>query len=552
MIECKNQMFRNITILLKADCYAWWNSLRHDKQAWRKNIFKIIGYLIFITSLSVLGWTLFSHLREIDASSQLIFSVINGFMLFGIIIVAKELMESSLKILYEATDTQMLYTAPIRPVTIFSYKFIHITVSRIMSMLCFLGPPWVVFGLTYKLPWHYYAVLLPLSLCLLVLIASYVTISMMVIARFFSSSVLLTTLKTLGTVLGVMVGFFLSFMLFAGSDAFPVKNYILNLASTGTIDSTPAWYPHEWIGQLLVSWGNDTTLSMRLKWILGGFAMSIFSTGLAFLSAQWIYKRGWENIRQLKTKRKHTRKDGYTASSEIKGLVLLGRGKLQSLMLKDFLIFIRHTGRVIAIIMLTCFLIIHISVLFLGRAGHDDYTTEILTVQILIYSFLITFGLSCNGLRDESKTWWMMKSAPVKPRLLFSSKFFVALCCALLYAEFWSIFAILLLRIHIDQWILMLMTPIITLPTACALNTTIGTFPWMAELTHQPKSMLRVLTFTVTLFLDIAIIIAPIIAWHSQNILIFFASIIFLATMFVMLYSFGVGNLRRLLIPQEA
>ena len=545
-------MFRHITVLLKADYYAWWNSLKHDKHAWRKNIFKVVGYLIFIASLSVLGWTLFSHLRKIDASSQLIFSVINGFMLFGIIIVAKELMESSLKILYEATDTQMLYTAPIRPVAIFGYKFIHITVSRLMSMLCFLGPPWVVFGLAYQLPWHYYAVLLPVSVCLLVLIASYVTISMMVIARFFSSSVLLTTLKTLGTVMGVMVGFFLSFMLFAGSDALPVKKYILNWASTGTTGTTAAWYPHEWIGQLLVSWGNETTIGTRLKWGLGGFSISIISIGLAFLSAQWMYKGGWENIRQLKTKRKPVRKNGPAATSHINGFALLGRGKIQSLMLKDFLIFIRHTGRVVAIIMLTCFLIIHISVLFLGRAGPDEYTTEILTVQILIYSSLITFGISCNGLRDEAKTWWMMKSAPVQPRLLFNSKFLVALFCALLYAEFWSILAVLLLRIHIDKWVLMLMTPIITLPTACALNTTIGTLPWMAELTHQPKPILRVLTFTVTLFFDVTIIIVPIVAWHSQNILIFLISIIFLATMFVMLYSFGVGNLRRLLVPQQS
>lgn len=544
-------MFRHITILLKADCKAWWNSLKHDKQTWRKSIFKVIGYLIFITSLSLLGWTLFSHLQDNDAPSHLIFSVINGFMVFGIIIVAKELMESSLKILYEATDTQMLYTAPIRPVTIFGYKFIHITVLRLMSMLCFLGPPWVVFGLTYHLPWHYYAALLPISVCLLFLIASNVTISMMVIARFFSSSGLLTTLKTLGTFVGVMVGFFLSFMLFAGSDAFPVKNYILNWASTGTTDATAAWYPHEWLGKLLVSWEDETKTWIRLRWILGGLFISITSVGLSFLTAQGIYKRGWENIRQLKTKRKPIRKGGIAETPKLNVFdIYFGRGKIQSLMVKDFLIFIRHTGRVIAVIMLTCFLIIHISVLFLGRAGPDEYTTEILSVQIVLYSFLITFGISCNGLRDEAKTWWMMKSAPVKPRLLFDSKFLVALLCALLYAEFWSVFAILLLRIHIDNWVLMFMIPIITLPAGCVLNTTIGTLPWMAELTNQPKPLLRVLTFTVTLFFNVAIIIAPIVAWHSQNTLIVLTSILFLAVMFVMLYSFGVSNLRRLLVPQ--
>ena len=544
-------MFRNITILLKADCYAWWNSIKYDKQAWRKSIFKVIGYLIFITSLSVLGWTLFSHLHKVDAPSHLIFSVINGFMVFGIIIVAKELMESSLKILFESPDTPLLHAAPIRPTAIFGYKFIQISVSRLMSMFCFLGPPWVVFGLTYQLPWHYYAVLLPVSVCLLVLIASNVTISMMVIARFFSSSGLLTTLKTLGTVIGVMIGFLLSLTLFAGTDLFPLKDLLLDWTTSRTTDTSAAWYPHEWIGKLLVSWGDKTTIGMRLRWILGGFAISITSVGFAFLTAQWIYKRGWENIRQLKTKRKRTRKNGNTGTSHINSFtLLLGRGKIQSLMLKDFLIFIRHTGRVIAIIMLTCFLIIHISVLFLGNARPDEYTIEILSVQILLYSFLITFGISCNGLRDEAKTWWMMKSAPVKPRLLFTSKFLVAFLCALLYAEFWSLLAVLLLRIHIDNWVLMFIIPIITLPIGCALNTVIGTLSWMAELTHQPKPILRVLTFTGTLFFDVAIIIAPIAAWHSQSLLLFFISIVFLAVMFLILYSFGVGNLRKLLVPQ--
>ncbi len=544
-------MFRHIAILLKADYYAWLNNLKHDKEGWRKSIFKVIGYLIFIASLSILGWTLFSHLHKTNAPSQLIFSVINGFMVFGIIIVAKELMESSLKILYEATDTQMLYTAPIRPITIFGYKFIHITVSRLMSMLCFLGPPWVVFGLTYQHPWHYYAVLLPVSIGLLVLIASNVTISMMVIARFFSSSGLLTILKTLGTVVGVLVGFLLSFILFAGSDLFPLKSLLLDWTTSRTADTTVVWYPHEWIGKFLVSWGNETTIGMRLRWILGWFVISIASVGLAFLTAQWIYQSGWENIRQLKTKRKPARKNGNATTSHISAFTLLfRRGKIQSLMLKDFLIFIRHTGRVIAIIMLTCFLIIHISVLFWVGAGPDEYTTELLSVQILLYSFLITFGISCNGLRDEAKTWWMMKSAPVKPNLLFNSKFMIALLCALLYAEFWSIIAIYLLRVPTDSWVILLLMPIITLPTGCALNTTIGTLPWMAELTNQPKPLLRVLTFTMTLFFNIAIIIAPIVAWHSQKILIFFISIVFLAAMFVMLYSIGVSNLRRLLVPQ--
>lgn len=544
-------MFRHITILLKADCYAWWNGVKHDKQSWRKNIFKIIGYVFFITSLSVLGWTLFKHLRIADASSQTLLNVINGFMLFGIIIVAKELMESTLKILYEAPDTVLLHTTPIPQATIFAYKFIHISTTRLLSIFCFLGPPWIVFGLIYQLPWHFYAVLFPISVGLLVIIASYVTISMMVIARFFSSSALLVTLKTLGAVIGIIVGFLLSFTLLAGSDFFPIKDFLLNLTTKSTAESTRILYPHEWIGKILISWGNETSALTRLKWIVGGLGISIISVGLAFLISQWIYKRGWENIRQLKTRRRPARKNVDVTAQQLSGFATyFGRGKIQSLMVKDFLIYIRHTGRVLAIIMLTCFLVVHIGVLISDSTYPDDFATEILLVQILLYSLLITFGISCNGLRDEAKTWWMMRSAPVKPHLLFTSKFMISLLCSLIYTEFWVIISVILLRLPAENWILLLVIPIITLPIGCVLNTTIGTLPWMAELTRQPKPLLRVLTFTVTLFLDVVIIVAPIIAWHAPSILIFLLLILLLAAIFVMLYSIGIRNLLKFLVPQ--
>ena len=69
------------------------------------------------------------------------------------------------------------------------------------------------------------------------------------------------------------------------------------------------------------------------------------------LTAQWIYQRGWENIRQLKPKRKPARNNGNSTASNLNNMIIsLGRGKVQSMMLKDFLIFIRHSGRVIAIV----------------------------------------------------------------------------------------------------------------------------------------------------------------------------------------------------------
>ena len=545
-------MLKDVIILLRADLQGWLNGLKSGGEAWRKAALKGIGYLVFIVALSVLGNSLFTHLRLTEAEPTLMLGVINGFMVFGIIVVAKELMESSLKSLYEAPDTALLHAAPIQPVAIFGYKFIHLTIARFLSILCFLGPPWVAFGLIFELPWHFYIVLFPVCLCLLIMIAGYVTISVMLIARFFSSGWLLTTLKVLGTAIGVTVGFLLSLTLFFEFEPIHLKQFLLNWASERTADTTTAWYPHEWIGKLLLSWVTESTIGVRLRWALGGIGGSLAAAGMATLVAQCIYQRGWENIRQLKVKRRPVRSTNGAKVSHLERMwQALGRGRMRSMMLKDFLIFVRHTGRLIAILMLTLFLVIHIAILFMQEGGADVNAGLVLTVQIVLYSMLITFGISCNGLRDEVKTWWMLKASPVTPKLVFTSKFLTALLCALIYAEFWSLFAVGLLRIPRDAWIPVLLTPVLTLPTACAMNTAIGTLPWMAELTHQPKPILRVLTFTVTLIVDVVLVLAPVIAWYTESFIALIGLVIFLVGVFALSYRWGIGNLRRLLIASQ-
>lgn len=545
-------MLRNIKILLKADWQGWRNSLKRGGETWRKGVLKGIGYLIFIVALAVLGNSLFSHLRLTKAEPALLLGVINGFMTFGLIVIAKELMESSLKSLYETPDTALLHTVPMRPVTIFGYKFVHLTTTRIPSLLCFLGPPWVVFGVIFELPWFFYAGLFPTCLCLLVMLASYVTISVMLIARFFSSGWLLATLKVLGTVIGVTVGFLISLTLFTTSDLIPVKQLLLDWASAETAGAAAKRYPHEWIGEFMLIWTTEPTIGSRFKWGLWGIGGCLASVGVATLVAQLIYQQGWENIRQLKAKRKPVRSNGDPKASALKGIAIaLGRGKVKTMMLKDFLVFARHSGRLIAIVMLTLFLAIHIGVLFARGGGADAHAAETLTMQIVLYSILITFGISCNGLRDEAKTWWMLKSAPVTPDMVFTSKFLTALLCALVYAEFWSLVAIYLLQMPRDVWLPILLTPAITLPVGCALNTTIGTLPWMAELTHQPKPFLRVVTFAITLVVDMGLVIPLVIVWYTESIVLFVGLITILAGVFVVSYKWGIGNLRKLLVAQQ-
>ena len=538
-------MLKNIKVLLKADYQGWVNNFKHSGETWRKGVFKGISYLILIVALSILGNSLFSHLRLTDAEPALLLGVINGFMTFGLIVIAKELMEGSLRILYEAPDTAILHATPIRPITIFGYKFVHLTLTRVLSILCFLGPPWIMFGLIFELPWHFYVALLPTCVCLLIIIASYITISVMLITRFFSSGGLLATLKVLGIAVSVTVGFLLPLTLFTTFDSIPVKQFLLDWVAPETEGASP-----KWIGQLLLLWTTESTIESRLKWTVGGIGGCLASAGVAILAAHLMYQRGWENIRLLKvSKRKPVRRNGDSKVSPLKGIVVaLGRGKIKAMMLKDFLIFVRHSGRLIAILMLTLFLAVHIGFLFIQ--GGSMSTGEGLTVQIVLYSIFITFGISCNGVRDEAKTWWVLKSAPVTPRLVFTSKFLTSLVCALIYAEFWALVAVYLLPIPRDNWMSVLLIPIMVLPAGSALNTAVGTLPWMAELTQQPKPVSRVVTFAVTFVVDIGLVVAPVIAWHTESTVLLVGLTVILAGVLVVSYKWGIGNLRKLLVAQ--
>lgn len=536
-----------ITILLRASWQGWLNSLKRNREAQRKLLLRWVWYLIFIGALSILGTSLFGHLRLTGASPAVVFHVMNGFMLFGVIIVARDLMESSLKVLYEAPDSALLRAMPVRPGAIFGFKFVHLMATRALNLLCLLGPPWVAFGLMFQLPWHFYAAFLPACVCFLVLIASHVTTCMMVVARFFSTGGLLAALKVLGTVIGVAIGFLLSFTLFSQFEATAVKQFLLDWASARNAEAEPAaWYPYQWMGQLMFSWVAVSPMRTGLKWgmlLVGG---SLGSAGIVTFIAMRIYARGWENIRQGQSKRTGTRA-GAASTSRFP----IGRGKMRSMMGKDFVVFIRHSGRLIGIAMLTLFLVLHLGILITQGNTADTKDAVVLGVQILLYSTLITFGLSCNGFREEAKTWWVLKAAPVTPKLAWMSKFLTALLCATLYAEVCLLIALMLLRIPGDAWIPLLLIPILTLAVVTAVNTAIGTLPWMAELTDERKPVLRLFTYMFAMLTDMLLVIAPMTAWHFLGVAWFVGIMVLCFGGFGIAYRFGVGNLRKLLAAQH-
>ncbi|MBI1925061.1 hypothetical protein HYR99_12535, partial [Candidatus Poribacteria bacterium] len=315
---------RTLSILLKTSWRGWVNSIRYASEERRKKIAEIIGFLVLVAALYLTGKAVFREAssQPAEAYSPVMLQAINLFMAFGVFILAKDAMEGSLKLFYEASDTSLLLSSPLLPPTVFGFKLIQLIASNLLSMVIWLFPPWIAFGQLFGLPWHFYVALIPICFCLLVIIISEISIVMMVIIRFFSSRRMIQFLKILGTTIGVAAGFLLSMSFIAMNQSDRITQFILARLKA----PASAWYPHLWAAKLMMSWlpgSNEPTL----RWVFQLVGATIGVPALGVLLASRIYYRSWEYAKRVEV---GTRGKGkrFTAPS------LAGRGKIRSMMAK--------------------------------------------------------------------------------------------------------------------------------------------------------------------------------------------------------------------------
>ena len=501
---------RTLSILLKTSWRGWVNSIRYASEERRKKFAEIIGFLMLVAALYLTGKAVFREASSqlADAYSPVMLQAINLFMAFGVFILAKDAMEGSLKLFYEASDTSLLLSSPLLPPTVFGFKLIQLIVSNLLSMVIWLFPPWIAFGQLFGLPWHFYVALIPICFCLLVIIISEISIVMMVIIRFFSSRQMIQFLKILGTTIGVSAGFLLSMSFIAMNQSDRIAQFILARLKA----PASAWYPHLWAAKLMMSWlpgANEQTL----RWVFQLVGATIGVPALGVLLASRIYYRSWEYAKRVEVGSRRKRKR-LTAPS------LAGRWKIRSMMAKDFLVFIRNRGRVTMIVMLTLILlIVMLGIAYemrkKGASGQEpDLRVFGMWVQVMLYSVLATLGLTWGGFKAEAKTWWLLKSGPVSPELLFNSKFFIATLCSVTYTNIWISLGLILLRVPMWHGLSLLGVTAVITATAIAFNTAMGTLPWVAEIGKTDRDsgkqpILRIATILLTIVANGVILIVP-------------------------------------------
>ena len=518
---------QTLTILLKTSWQSWTNPLRHRPENRRKRVLEFIGFLVLIVALYLMGRAVLNQLPHLQAPRVL--QAMNIFMLFGVLILAKDAMEGSLKHLYEAPDTALLLSMPLSPATVFGFKLIILTSSNLLNMGVWLIPPWIAFGHLFHLPWHFYLALIPTFFCLLVIIISEIVIVMLIYLRFFSSRRIIQTLKVIGTVISITIGFLLSISLIAADQSDEVAQFLLEI-------NIPVsdWHPHLWVAKLLLSWLPESEVQ-AYRWGTQLIGATIGVPILAVLLASKIYHRSWEHAKGVEVNVRHKRR---------KPTSPIGRGRIRAMMAKDFRLFIRHRGRVTLVIMLTLIILI---AMFKANAEvrrdsitvwETDSSLFVLGIQIMLYSAMITSGLTWGGFKAEAETWWLLKSGPVTPKLLFNSKFLTATLCSVIYTDFWMVAALTLFRVPIHLGLSVLFVTTLTTAVTIAFNTAVGTLPWIAEIqkanqeirsgsdsamSHQfsdeKRPILRMATLFVTIIANLILIIGPVLILLKINLL---------------------------------
>ena len=500
-----------LSILLKFSWQGWLNSIQYASEERRKKVAELIGFLVMMAALYLIGHVIFKVVeQQADADAQTILRPINICVGLGVIILVRGTMEDTIKKFYEARDTSLLLSS-LSPSIVFGFKLIQIIASSLLGMVMWLFPPWIAFGQLFGLPWHFYLGLIPTCFCLLVIIVTNVVVVMMLIMRFLSSRRMTQFLKVVGAIIGAAAGLFVAFSVFISTFEWSdeIATFLLERLKFPTSD----WYPHLWTAKLMMSWLPESGIQ-PLRWGIQLVAASIVIPFLTVLLASKIYHRSWEYARRVEVNPRQSDKRRQRAA-------LLGRGKIRSMMAKDFHVFLRHEGRVTMIVILTLIQLIMIFILVYQMRPDDKNYYAIylpnlagIAFQTIIYSVLLTAGLSWGGCKAEAKTWWLLKSSSISPTLLFDSKLLIGTLCAVAYVEVWLVVVLILARIPSQLWLpILLMTAVIT-ATATAFNTAMGTLPWVAEIGEADRDfskqpILRLATLLVTIIANIILIIVP-------------------------------------------
>ena len=437
-----------------------------------------------------------------ELALRLELTFINLFMAVGLIMLLRGLIDGTFRHCYESSDLTILIKSPAPPHLIFAYKMARVIGANLFGLLFWLLPPWLAMAGLFRPGPLFFALLFPvLSALLLVMEASVALISLPFVYLLYSRH----TARAIGRIASFLFILFISFLVasyFGTTEADRGRLFVWLGRHIGSLVSW-GWYPHVWASNLLMSLSGLKTVGSRWGYAISLFCTAVGLTGSAVAISGWLYYPGWERLRTAELSARGRKKGGSL------DLGFLLRGPAHALAFKDLTQTIRDPRYWQILIILLFVPAITLVVL----AGRDIPMAEkliMLTAQQLMYGMMLSLSFCWAGFKSEGRAWWVLRSSPITPEILFRAKLAVSLLPPLLYVELFTVVGLLTLNVPLKWW------PILTFSVGFAtlvfasLNTAIGSLPSVV-LSGERRST-STLASGVMMFLNIGITVGAVTA----------------------------------------
>ncbi|MDD3628205.1 MAG: hypothetical protein PHN81_00280 [Actinomycetota bacterium] len=343
---------------------------------------------------------------------------------------------TSLYILYQSGDLELLLSLPISYRTVFTYKYIEALISNSYLFFITVFPFLLAYGATSKIPVAYYPVMLIVFISVVSLPTSFGVLIGMVAARYINPARAREMLAVVGGLLGFLIWLVSQILPRYIENLIPdlkametesIQQYIVNTFDKPFLKMLPSTAG----SNALSSFHNGDYGNFALNFILISF-ISVIITVLCIMLSQRLYYAGWSGASQMATGKKRFKKSKAEEAERIsdkKYRLSLFSG-INYIVVKDFKLLIRDTRKLIQILMPA---VMFVFIFFLSLNPGDiesgseiDFFIDIKTLFFLFIPLLISgmvnTNVSGNSVGSEGLNFWMLKASPLHPKEILKAK----------------------------------------------------------------------------------------------------------------------------------
>lgn len=430
-----------------------------------------LGFIFYISWLMLQGLQspmLIEVIGDISKIIQMIPTLLLSGAFIGILVTSFGVL---LQALYLAGDMDFLLAAPIPIRAVFVTKLLQAILPN-FALICVFALP-VLFGLGVSQSYSvfYYPLVIILLIGLALAAAGISSLMVMLAARIFPARRMVEVLGFIGGITSLICsqsGQLARFEEFSPDQAGQAYQALTRF-------NLP-WSPLTWAGNGLTLIGQGEWATGAL-WLSFTLLLAIGTFSITLATAERLYYTGWASIQGQKKKKKTLRTNKASESNFLKQAIeKLVPASLRAIMVKDFLMLQRDLRNLSQLVTPLIFGIIYAFLLLRDEDGLSNGSGEIpeffqpvlenisvyFTIGIaLLVGWMLIGRLGGMGFSQEGKSYWLLKTAPIKTRTLVASKFLVAYLPVILLSGGFLIVLSLLQGLHSSQ--LLFALPVISL-----------------------------------------------------------------------------------------